>query len=388
MASMRSSGRSRSTLFEDEACISRDGDRTRSQLLEKSGLHKTSKASKNLASTKHDSSSRSKAESDNQETTKSVRSTPDQCALVSSLRKSKTVHIPRIWDELPAWRLEYEALTGIQQQVMEYVASNSEAESAAAKARLQKSWAVFNISDQDFSKIELYLAKKVPLTIRVDIQGLFPYLIHDPFYRTCFETNIKGSVYLEARREFEAVLFNNLYEHPSVQPQDRPKYGVLNMVCHPFSDSRVSSFGSAYLLLKDSLRTRRVGTLDHMWHIVETLSNHEITRIHAVATGIRAKATVSPDSKYSEIQIHGMIDVRKDVAAIVVQRKDLESNRTGPLIQELSKRYILPVLTCEELDENLGDRRWSTVINQRANYLLQKTMAMHDATYSTCKWSV
>lgn len=25
---------------------------------------------------------------------------------------------------------------------------------------------------------------------------------------------------------------------------------------------------------------RRVGTLDHMWHIVETLSTHEITRIH------------------------------------------------------------------------------------------------------------
>lgn len=43
-------------------------------------------------------------------------------------------------------------------------------------------------------------------------------------FRTCFETNLKGSTYLKARREFESVLFNDLYEHPSVQPKDRPKY--------------------------------------------------------------------------------------------------------------------------------------------------------------------
>lgn len=74
------------------------------------------------------------------------------------------------------------------------------------------------------------------------------------------------------------------------------------------------------------------------------------------------------------------------MAAIVVQRRDLENNKTGPLIQELSRRYILPILTCEELDENLGDRRWSTVVNQRANNLLQKTMAMHDVTLTTSSW--
>lgn len=67
------------------------------------------------------------------------------------------------------------------------------------------------------------------------------------------------------------------------------------------------------------------------------------------------------------------------MVAIVVQRKDLESYKTGSLIQGLSRKYILPVLTCEELDENLGDRRWSTVVNQRANILLQETMAMHGA---------
>ncbi|CDI75712.1 hypothetical protein, conserved [Eimeria praecox] len=321
---------------------SRGGDRTRSHVLNATELHTTCKASKKLGSTGRLSSVGSTVEINNQETTKCMNSTMGRCPLAASKTQS-TPYPRRIWNKLPAWRLEYEALTPIQQQVMEYVASISEHESAAAKIRLKKTWGAFNISDQDFSQIELYLTQKVPLTIRIDIQELFPHLLHDPFYR----------------------------------------YGVLNMVCHPFSDSRVSYFGSAYLLLKDSLR---VGTLDHMWHIVETLSAHEITRIHAVATGRRAKATVSPDSKYSEIQIHGMIDVRRDVAAIVVQRKDLENYTKGSLIEDLSKKYLLPILTCEELDENLGDRRWSTVVNQRANNLLQKTMAMHDATFSTASW--
>ncbi|CDJ45752.1 hypothetical protein, conserved [Eimeria brunetti] len=366
MDSLRLSRKSHSTSFGDEAVRLRgcDGNGTRSHVFGNPGLHKTQGAPKNLSSTEDRLSVGSTAESCNQETTKSVRSAQDRCALTSS-RTSSTPHRRRIWDELPAWRLEYEGLTAIQKQVMEYVASTSETESAAAKARLINTWGVFNISEQDFSKIELYLAKKVPLTIRIDILGLFPYLLHDPFYRTCFETDVKGSTYLKARREFEAVLFNNLYEDISVRPKDRPNARTTVATSKENLGSRV----------------RRVGTLDHMWHIVETLSTHEVTRIHAVATGKRAKATVTPDSKYSEIQIHGMIDVRKDVAAIVVQRKDLESNRTGPLIQELSKKYILPVLTCEELDENLGDRRWSTVVNQRANILLQKTMAMHDATF-------
>lgn len=74
---------------------------------------------------------------------------------------------------------------------------------------------------------------------------------------------------------------------------------------------------------------------------------------------------------------------RKDVAAIVVQRQDLQCTMRRCLIEDLSKLYLVPVLTCEELDEGLGDRRWSTVVNQRANVLLQKTMAMQGATFSS-----
>lgn len=314
----------------------------------------------------------------------------------SSSKLTSTRPPRRIWEALPSWELEYQALTPVQQRVMEYVAATSATQSSEAKERLKKAWKAFNISENDLSAVEVYLAKKVPLTIRVDIQSLFPYLLGDPFYRTAFETMNKGTAYLQSRREFEKALFNGLYEDISVLPQDRPKYGVLNMVCNPFSDTRVSCYGSAYLLLKDNLRarttvatskenlgtyTRHVGTVDNLWHVIETLSPHEITRIHAVATGRRAKATVSPDSKYSEIQIHGMLDMRKDVAAIVVQRKDLQNSVNGPLIEDLSKVYLIPVLTCEELDELLGDRRWSTVVNQRANLLFQKTMAMNDATF-------
>ncbi|KAL8269808.1 hypothetical protein Esti_006262 [Eimeria stiedai] len=375
-----------------------------SQMLSSFRLHST--RSSVSTETTNSSSRRRSSESATQSNTQRNSQTGAKASLTTERQAStqdpltkRSLGLPsRIWHALPAWTLEFESLTNIQRKVMEYVAAMAEIESASAKARLKRAWSAFNIPEEDFSAIELYLAKKVPLTIRVDIQGLFPHLLHDSFYRTAFETMNKGTHYLEARREFERVLFDGLYEHPSVQPQDRPKYGVLNMVCNPFSDTRVSCFGSAYLLLKDSLRARttvatskenlgnhirRVGTLDHLWHVIESLSPHEITRIHAVATGKRAKATVSPDSKYSEIQVHGMLDMRKDVAAVVVQRQDLKCPARGPLIEDLSMTYLIPILTCEELDELLGDRRWSTVVNQRANLLFQKTMAINDASFQT-----
>lgn len=89
----------------------------------------------------------------------------------------------RIWHAFPQWSLEFESLTRIQQLVMERVAASAETQSTLAKERLKKAWRHLNVLEKDFSAIEVYLAKKVPLTIRVDIRGLFPYLIHDPFYR-------------------------------------------------------------------------------------------------------------------------------------------------------------------------------------------------------------
>lgn len=65
------------------------------------------------------------------------------------------------------------------------------------------------------------------------------------------------------------------------------------------------------------------------------------------------------------------------MAAIVVTAADYrKGSSTRQLIKEVSRKYLVPVLTCEELDEFLEDSRWSTVIKQRANVLVQRTMAM------------
>ncbi|PHJ18217.1 hypothetical protein CSUI_007952 [Cystoisospora suis] len=132
--------------------------------------------------------------------------------------------------------------------------------------------------------------------------------------------------------------------------------------------------------------TRKVGTMNNLLHVVETLSFHEISRLHAVATGRRNHATVTGDSRYSELLIHGMLDLTRDVAAIVVTSQDYRKGSvTRNLIKEVSRKYLVPVLTCEELDEFLEDNRWSTVIQQRANVLVQRTMAMGN-TYGSSSY--
>lgn len=182
MDSVHSDRLSCSFSLEDVASNSKGGTRRRSQQLENSGLPKTCETCGSLASQLRRSSVCSTSKLDDQEGKKSVRSPRHRCELTSSSKYSAP-RPRRIWDELPGWQLEYEALTPIQKQVMEYVASVGENASAAAKDRLKRTWRGFNISEQDFSMIEVYLAKKVPLTIRIDIQGLVPYLMNDPFYR-------------------------------------------------------------------------------------------------------------------------------------------------------------------------------------------------------------
>lgn len=69
---------------------------------------------------------------------------------------------------------------------------------------------------------------------------------------------------------------------------------------------------------------------------------------------------------------------RKDVAAIAVRKSDYDGK--GPrrdFLEQLSQKYLLPIITCEEFDQLLqGGRGWSTAIRERAHALIQKSAAM------------
>ncbi|PHJ18219.1 proteophosphoglycan related [Cystoisospora suis] len=289
---------------------------------------------------------------------------------------------------------ELRALTTIQQCVMKYTAEHSVKESAFAKLRIERQLKNTTFTKEDLKRAEGYLMRRLPLTIAIDILNVAPHLLADNYYRSRYELKSQALLAeVSERRSWEGLLFKGLYDHASVRPEHRPKCSTLNLLCHPFADSRYHPSSRAFLLLEDHVRVRvtvsvsrehpkprrqRIGTLTDMWHVLELLLPEELTAFLDVASRRSPSMLRLEEDRKPELHVHGMIDLTKDVAAIAVRKSDYDGK--GPrrdFLEQLSQKYLLPIITCEEFDQLLqGGRGWSMAIRERAHALIQKSAAM------------
>ncbi|PFH37454.1 hypothetical protein BESB_039120 [Besnoitia besnoiti] len=293
---------------------------------------------------------------------------------------------------------ELRALTQIQQCVINHVATQAIVESAVARLRMERCLRANNISRDELENVEAYLVSKMPLTIGVDLLNVMPHLLEDNHYRSRFELKSQAQL-AEAseRRTSEAALFNGFYDHASVRPEHRPKHGLLNVYLYPYADSRFHSPSQAFLLLEEHVRVRvtvaasrnrpkpwrqRVGTLADMWHVLDLLGNRQIKEILDIANGRRGRPELFDDEKLPQFHVHGGLDLNKDVAAVAVRKSEYEARgRVREYLDQISQKYLFPIITCEELDELLAEGRgWYTAVRERGHALIQRSAAMQNTS--------
>jgi hypothetical protein len=216
-------------------------------------------------------------------------------------------------------------------------------------------------------------------------------LLTDGQYRSQFETGLSSGSLTAfpggPRDTWEETLFGGHYHRPGVSISERPKYGALELVRYP--DGPWPRFGSCYMVLKREFAWRtsftyagseqpdaadRMGTLDQIaavlaplldevkhgalaripWppFVVPTLGVRRLTvpaLLDLLAVDL-AKPHIHPSNGAPgrvldtgiEAQVHGPIDLARDVERLVVD-PSFAGTPTGGHLNELARKYGLPI---------------------------------------------
>jgi hypothetical protein len=213
----------------------------------------------------------------------------------------------------------------------------------------------------------------------------------DGQYRSQFETGLSsGSLSAfpgGARDAWEKALFGGAYHAPGASLHERPKYGALELIRYP--DGPWPRFGSCYLVLTREATWRtsftfsgseqadaaeRLGTIDELAGILAPLltevASGGVAQVPwppfvAPTLGVTAPTVpgllerfarelelprANPSSGVAgrvldtgiEAQVHGPIDLERDVERLVVDPA-FARTRTGDHLEALSRKYAIPL---------------------------------------------
>ncbi len=166
------------------------------------------------------------------------------------------------------------------------------------------------------------------------------------------------------RQRWERELFASVYEDADPTGVDFPIYGAWDLLGEPHGGS--PRFGSCFLVLADHVRERStvcvgdshagpsdVGTFDTPWCVLAALAEQFDPGSQPgtpVARGLfDLLDDPSPDAeprrdldRYVEVQVHGGVDLRADVDAIVLD-PSFDGTDVHRSVTELSERYDVEV---------------------------------------------
>jgi hypothetical protein len=215
-------------------------------------------------------------------------------------------------------------------------------------------------------------------------------LLSDGRYRNQFETGLSSGSRSAfpggPRDEWERRLFGGAYHEAGVEPSERPKYGALELVRYP--DGPIPRFGSCYFVLRQDVGARtsftfagsedprsaeRLGILGRTDNVMAelfaeiegggmaappwppyrapTLGIPNLT-ISRLLQALKSLAIARQDSighapgrvldSQIEAQVHGTIDLRRDVDLLVADPSFVGTS-TGRVLDELAARHEFPL---------------------------------------------
>ena len=297
-------------------------------------------------------------------------------------------------------------LTGEQREAIAYVRSRALARRPEAEAQIRSILRAASVSEAEYEQALDRLLGEVKVVLafhpeRVSRSGktVAEGLLSDGVYRTQFETGLSGgstSAFAGGQRdEWERRLFGGAYHRAGVAPSDRPRYGALFLVAHP--DGPAPRFGSCYLVLRREVSARctftllgsqddraqnAMGTLDVLEPVMAALLNHveqEPAPLGVERLGVRdfiqamrgglpcTPPGVSGDrlgralDSFVEAQIHGSVDLARDVEGLVVDAS-FRGHPVADTLGEIASAYDVapgwhPGFACalEQIPETFRD---------------------------------
>lgn len=285
-------------------------------------------------------------------------------------------------------------LTRTQRAALRHVEEGARRGQVEARARLRPLLHEAGCTDEMFDEAmrNVRLHGRVVLHFHPDRIGLKPItvaesLLEEGLYRNQFETGLSSggrTAFPGGERDrWEKGLFGGAYHLPDVSPGERPKYGALALIRHP--DGPTPRFGSCYFVLRAAVSGRttftfggseqalageRAGTIDAMdsvmaalleevasgegatvpWppFVAPTLGVEDLTVSRLLAYLCRGLPLAEQDPGVGppgrvldtciEAQVHGCVDLGRDVERLVVDPA-FEGTPTAGVLDEISRVY-------------------------------------------------
>ena len=202
--------------------------------------------------------------------------------------------------------------------------------------------------------VAAYIKDRAPLIIHLNLDLVLNGLINDTHYRSLFETGRSGGTNCpNSRTQWENRMFNNIYDRAS--PQERVKYGVLNVVNDPNGIAACAQYGDAYLLLRNvRLRTSfaagdtsaavKIASCEYYFHVLQHYSDAELKEVIDVSLGLKPYAESKVISIYKEVQYHGNILLKRDVEALVIAKRHTPKDPIAKNIELFSQKHGIPLI--------------------------------------------
>jgi hypothetical protein len=212
-----------------------------------------------------------------------------------------------------------------------------------------------------------------PDRLLADGRTVVQALLDDGRYKNQFETGLSNGSRTAfgggARDGWEEKLFGGAYHEPPSEAHERPKYGALDVLRH--ADGGSPRFGSCYVVLGRHVNERctftwgdshlgpqHVGTSDAFEALAAAMvaaaaSTGEVLAVRASVnelvrprgrdpsasrSGFARGAVARALDDYIEAQVHGPIDLARDVEALVIDPAH-ERSKVGEGLRALGERY-------------------------------------------------
>lgn len=245
-------------------------------------------------------------------------------------------------------------LTENQLAAIRYIVSKSREESEKAKPVILQRILGLGYADSVLDQVATYVKDQAPLIIHLNLDLVLTPMINDTQYRNLFETGRSGGTNCTtSRTQWENRMFNNIYDKAT--PNERVKYGVLNVVSDPYGIAVCAQYGDSYLLLKNvRLRTSfasgdtsadvKIASCEYYFHVLTQYSDAELKEVIDISLGLKPYADNKVISIYKEVQYHGNIRLDRDVEALVVAKRHTRSDPIAQNIELFSQKHNIPLI--------------------------------------------
>jgi len=228
---------------------------------------------------------------------------------------------------------------------------------AQALPRLTRRCKGLGVSDEGLWAVLTWIRDLAPIIIHVDLDKIGKFLEHDTHYRNQFETKTSnGLLDEETRNAWERDLYGGTYS--GAAPFHRPKYGVLDVMNDHRGVVCARQYGDSYITLKN-VRLRctfapedsggicgsRLAVLDQFAHVLQEFSDEELMEVARVAgadVGCESRIGTSAklgEYRYKEAQIHGDVQLKRDVRRLVVHPRHRVDGWDENRIRKLCEKH-------------------------------------------------